>query len=274
MLEIETIEVSVTQMGFALILKPPGKSRIVPVFIGPLEAYSISMAQQGRKTERPLTHDLMKTVLDSLSFGIKKIVVNDFQEGTFFAKVYFENKNDPKSSLIEVDARPSDAIAMAIRLSAPIFMAKEVYEQTAIEMNELREHIQREELSIEEESQILDTLFSSLEDSPSISSSQSPRGGFIHGILSEFDQPPEKETKSEQEKQTYSSSPSSKTSKEDFQSRGDVLKQMLKAAIKQERYEDAALIRDELKEFERSSENQSPGKKKNRKKNLSNKKSN
>ena len=274
MLEIEIVEVSVTQMGFALILKPPGRSRIVPIFIGPLETYSISMALQGQKTERPLTHDLIKIILDSLGFVIKKVVVYDFQEGTFFAKIYLENKNNSKSgNSIEIDARPSDAIAMAIRLGSPIFMTKEVYEQTAIEMEELREHIQREESPLEEENQVLDTLFGSLEDDFSASGNQPPQSNLIQGILSEFDQPPEGKPKSQQKKQVKIS-PSSEPLKEDFQSREDVLKQMLRTAINQERYEDAALIRDKLKEFKLSSGNKTTEKKKSKKKNPTNKGSN
>ena len=179
MLEIEVIEVSVTQMGFALVLKSHSHSRIVPIFIGPLETYSISMALQGQKTERPLTHDVIKIMLDSFGFTVKKVVVNNFQEGIFFAQIYFANKNSAKSSsLIQVDSRPSDAIAMAIRFSAPIFMVKEVYEQTSIEIGDLQEQIQKGESTIETESRILDTLFSSLEEASDISVGQTPQKQF------------------------------------------------------------------------------------------------
>ena len=138
MLEVKILEVSVTQMGFAIVLQPPGKKKVVPIFIGPLETYSISSALENQKSERPMTHDLLKTILVSLNYKVYKVVINNFQNGTFFARLFLTGNTDEKD-VIEVDARPSDSIALAVRFGAPIFMDEEVYEKVSVDMDLIKE---------------------------------------------------------------------------------------------------------------------------------------
>ena len=97
---------------------PRTKSRIVPVWVGPAEAMQLGMAVEHMKTPRPLTHDLMLDALTNLDARIDHAVVNDVKGTTFFAKLYLKQGD----RVIELDARPSDAIALAIREDAPIFI--------------------------------------------------------------------------------------------------------------------------------------------------------
>ena len=159
MLEISIIEISVTDVGFALMLKAPDRKKIVPIFIGPLETYSISTAIGNQKTNRPLTHDLMKNALLHTNAFISKVVLDHFQNGTFFAKLYINVSSDKKNTpqkVIEIDARPSDAIAMAIRFQSPIYITEEIYDETSLDLELVRKRIQ--DISKEEHDSLIDSL--------------------------------------------------------------------------------------------------------------------
>ena len=219
MLEIEIIEVSVTQMGFALMLKPPNKEKVVPVFIGPLETYSISGALEGQKCERPLTHDLAKTMLRNLDQEVRKIVIDDFKEGTFYAKLYLAPA-EKEAEAIEIDCRPSDAIALALRFQAPIYMLEHVYDATSIDSNLIKEKTKADDKSDE-------------------------KGEIIQNIIDEFGAPPPPVEKPRSTKRTDERH-SSDQEGDKYLTKEEVLKQMLKAAISKENYEEAARIRDEI----------------------------
>lgn len=95
---------------------------VLPIWIGPFEAFSIATAMGDEKPPRPMTHDLLQHVLERLGGRLERVVVRDIQEGTFFASLYVRRDTEE----IEVDARPSDAIALAVRVKAPIFVTREV----------------------------------------------------------------------------------------------------------------------------------------------------
>lgn len=133
MLEVHLQEVSITHMGFALLLRPNQSQRVVPIFIGPLETYSISSVLENRQSERPLTHDLARDMLILTNHSVEKVHVDDFREGIFYAHVFI--KDDREAGIVkEVEARPSDAIAMALRFNAPIFISEKVFEQTSVDV--------------------------------------------------------------------------------------------------------------------------------------------
>ena len=111
-----------------VILKDADSHRFLPIWIGQFEATSILMEIQGIKPSRPLTHDLLRSVIDQLQATVQRIVINDLKDGTFFAKIYM-SKNSLK---LEVDARPSDAIALAVRAKVPIFAASKVVDKASI----------------------------------------------------------------------------------------------------------------------------------------------
>ena len=111
-----------------IILKSEESDQAIPIWIGLLEATSIASAMQDIKYERPMTHDLFKTFSDTLKISIAKIEVCDLRDNTFFARIYFVSKDGS----FDIDARPSDAIALALRFSAPIFVADAVLQQSKI----------------------------------------------------------------------------------------------------------------------------------------------
>jgi hypothetical protein len=104
--------------AYALILKEVNGERRLPIIIGAFEAQSIALEMEGIKPPRPLTHDLIKSVIDSLGGGLSDVYINDLRDGTFYARLLVDNQ--------EIDSRPSDAIALAVRYGAPIFVAEKV----------------------------------------------------------------------------------------------------------------------------------------------------
>ena len=134
MIEVHLQEVSITHMGFALLLRPEKSQRVVPIFIGPLETYSISSVLEQKSSERPLTHDLTRDMLILTNHSIEKVHVDDFREGIFYAHIFL--KDDRESGIIkEIESRPSDAIALALRFKAPIFIAEKVFDETSVDIS-------------------------------------------------------------------------------------------------------------------------------------------
>jgi uncharacterized protein len=104
--------------AYALILKEVNGSRRLPIIIGAFEAQSIALEMEGIKPPRPLTHDLMKNLIDTLGGELVDVYISELREGTFFARLNLDSQ--------EIDSRPSDAIALAVRYGAPIFVAEKV----------------------------------------------------------------------------------------------------------------------------------------------------
>jgi bifunctional DNase/RNase len=111
-----------------IILKSEEDELAVPIWIGLLEATSIASALQNIKYERPMTHDLLKNFADTLQISIVKVEVCDLKDNTFYARIYFVSKD--KS--FDIDARPSDAIALALRFKAPIYVEDSVMQKSKI----------------------------------------------------------------------------------------------------------------------------------------------
>jgi len=105
-----------------------GEKRSVPIVIGIVEIFAIDRRLKGIEPPRPMTHDLMASVINHLGANIDKIVINDLKDHTFYAKIYLRDK---EGVLVEVDSRPSDAIAVSVAMKAPIFVADHVLTETA-----------------------------------------------------------------------------------------------------------------------------------------------
>ena len=112
-----------------VLLKTADGNKFLPIWIGHPEAAAILMKLQGASTPRPLTHDLVTDMLGELGVQIVRITVTELKENTFYASITVQQNG----SEIEIDSRPSDAIALAVRAEAPIFAAEEVIEESAIE---------------------------------------------------------------------------------------------------------------------------------------------
>ncbi|MCK4716547.1 MAG: bifunctional nuclease family protein, partial [Candidatus Marinimicrobia bacterium] len=142
--------------GYAIILKEIGGNRQLPVIVGVFEAQSIALALQQVKMSRPMTHDLFVRVLTRLGASIQKVVINDLIDGTFYAKITLKNKYD--QSLVHIDSRPSDAIAIALRVDADIIVSESVMEEAGqlLKLPDLQKHLSVEETPAEDN--LLDRL--------------------------------------------------------------------------------------------------------------------
>jgi bifunctional DNase/RNase len=112
-----------------VLLKTAEGNRFLPIWIGHNEAAAILMKLQGASTPRPLTHDLVTEILGQLDAQVVRIIVTELRENTFFAEITVQQDG----AEIQIDSRPSDAIALALRADAPIYAADEVIEESAIE---------------------------------------------------------------------------------------------------------------------------------------------
>jgi len=126
-----------------VLLKTAEGSKFLPIWIGHPEAAAILMRLQGASTPRPMTHDLVTDILAQLEAQVVRITVTELRENTFFAEITVQQNG----SEIQIDSRPSDAIALALRADAPIFVADEVIEESAIEFE--GEEVQEEEMVAE-----------------------------------------------------------------------------------------------------------------------------
>jgi hypothetical protein len=128
-LELMVLGLSASPAGgnaYALILKEVDGSRRLPIIIGAFEAQAIALELEGVIPPRPLTHDLFKNFIDASGSTVLDVEISDLQDGTFYARVNFENPD------IELDARPSDAIAVAVRFKVPIYVNSNILEETGL----------------------------------------------------------------------------------------------------------------------------------------------
>ena len=127
---------------FIVILRDEDNSDMLPIWVGKPEASSISFALEDVTTPRPMTHDLMKAVLDVVDAKVISVVISDLKENTYYAKVHLTYEDSEYS----IDARPSDAIALALRTKAPIFANEEVIrKQASDELDQWLENLKPED---------------------------------------------------------------------------------------------------------------------------------
>jgi hypothetical protein len=124
-----------------LILKDKEEKQVLPIWIGAMEAMSISISLNKVSISRPLTHDLMIRILGTLEAEISKVVVVDLKEGTYYAEIHLEQNNQTYL----VDSRPSDAIALAVRCDVPIFANEELLEQVGKQFDQEHEVVLKDE---------------------------------------------------------------------------------------------------------------------------------
>lgn len=135
---IDSIRVSLMSQHRIVVLKEENGNRFLPIWIGPFEADAITLQLQGVDAPRPLTHDLLKTVIETLGGEVVHILINGLEKNTYFARIVLDVNGDT----VEIDSRPSDAIALSVRVNAPVFIADEVMEQAGL--------LPEEELSLTE----------------------------------------------------------------------------------------------------------------------------
>jgi hypothetical protein len=193
LIEVKISDITLTNVGFAIFLKPKddSDSKVVPIFIGPLETHAITSVLDGITPPRPMTHDLIMMFIPALGAQVVKVTIDEIVDSTFYAKISLRKDNE----VFLIDARPSDSIAIALRAEAPIFISKKVLEEAGVVMRGGELPGEREDAS----------------------------EGDIESILSSSDSPPKTQL--------------------------ELLQDNLAIAIKNEDYESAAKLRDQIKKI-------------------------
>jgi hypothetical protein len=120
-IQVDILGISVnpnSQRAYALLLREIDGDRRLPIIIGEAEAQAIANELEGVRPQRPMTHDLLRNVIEALGSSVREIVISSIKDGTYYASINFEYSD------VEVDARPSDAIALAVRCQVPMYVEK------------------------------------------------------------------------------------------------------------------------------------------------------
>jgi len=144
---IDSIRASLLSQHRVVVLKEEGLERYLAIWIGPYEADAIMIKAKDGEVARPLTHGLLELGVRKLGATVSNVVVNDLHDDTFFARVVMDRDGEP----IELDARPSDAIALAVRVQSPIFVSESVMERAGVTPDE---EIDLDALTPEEEEKL------------------------------------------------------------------------------------------------------------------------
>ena len=148
-IEVKVINLSLSHLGFVVMLGSESYKKTLPIFIGAPEAQAIAVVLNGVESPRPMTHDLSANVVRSLGCSISKVLICSLIDNTFYAKIFFEFLETPSNNF-DMDARPSDAIALGLRFGAPIFVVQSVMEEAGIAPEEdklPKEDAEKKELS-------------------------------------------------------------------------------------------------------------------------------
>lgn len=206
-LEILGLSASPASNGaYALILKETGGTRRLPIVIGAPEAQAIAVEMEGVKPPRPMTHDLLKNIIEQFGGTVSEVSIVDMKDSTFFAVIIIDGLS------LEIDARPSDAIAIAVRFNAPIYITDSILEEAGFYPENADDSLGDDD-GDEEENDLLDLL---------------------------------RESKQETDKDDEDKEPPSTEGMSYFEQ----LKVKLAAAISKEDYEEAAKIRDEMQKIQ------------------------
>lgn len=125
---IDSIRISLISQHRIVMLRDVDGDRQLPIWIGPCEAESITLELQDTEVARPLTHDLLKNVIEAMGGKVSHILINELRDQVFYARLYV----DVNGTLIDIDCRPSDAIAVAVRAKVPVFIEEQVMDEIAI----------------------------------------------------------------------------------------------------------------------------------------------
>jgi uncharacterized protein len=138
---VESIRVNMANYKRVVMLKEKPDGRFLPIWIGHFEADAIAIPLQNVQVSRPLTHDLLQAIVTALGGTVVSVVINDLADETFYAKLVV----DANGRHLEIDSRPSDAIAVAVRAGVPIYVAESVMDQAGVKLDEAEEEQQQPE---------------------------------------------------------------------------------------------------------------------------------
>ena len=136
MLRVQVAQLAVDQStnNPVVLLRAAGEEGFLPIWIGAPEASAIASEMAGHQFERPLTHDLLRSVISGFGATVQRVTINELRGSTFFAKVYVTRDNE----IMVVDARPSDSIALALRFEAPIFVDEDLFRENSRQIGTAR----------------------------------------------------------------------------------------------------------------------------------------
>jgi len=140
---VDRVTLDTATNRFVVVLKDDEKNRWLPIVVGATEAQAIALQLEKVEPPRPLTHDLMKNLLESIDVQISRVIVSDLRENTYYAQIGLQLNGKKR----EIDARPSDAIALALRMKAPIFVEDTVMKKAAVSD---RQEAKEREMPVEE----------------------------------------------------------------------------------------------------------------------------
>ncbi len=141
---VESVRVSATGMQRVVVLKEKESERYLLIWVGTPEAGAIALSMQGVPVARPMTHDLLRNVIEAMGGKVRRILVNDLVDNTFFARIIV----DVDGKAVEIDARPSDAIALALRTKSSIFVEERVLDEAGISASSNDKGNDEEDLSV------------------------------------------------------------------------------------------------------------------------------
>jgi uncharacterized protein len=141
---IESIRVSLMNYQRVVILREKSSDRYLPIWIGPAEADAIAVQLQEVAVARPLTHDLLRSIIDDLGAVVNHVLVNDLSNDTFYARIVLDVNGESR----EIDSRPSDAIALAVRAKVPIFANETVLDRAGVMLDKDGEAVQGSERAV------------------------------------------------------------------------------------------------------------------------------
>ncbi|MGI6037547.1 MAG: bifunctional nuclease family protein [Limnochordia bacterium] len=131
-MKVKVVGIDQSSMLPVVIITDDAERGFIPIVIGPAEANAITLQMEGIKPPRPITHDLLKNILDGFNARVERVVITDLRDETYFARIYLQT---PQGK-IDIDARPSDAIALALRTDAPIYITEAVASKAMIHTGE------------------------------------------------------------------------------------------------------------------------------------------
>ncbi len=201
----EVWTVAKAEQGNAVLVRPLGLDVAVPIFIAPLEAQSILIGMGNVKMPRPLTHDLFITALEHLESSINRVEITALKDGTYYAKLILESSGTENA----IDARPSDCLALAVRVKCPIYIDEAVVDEAGISVKMVEEK-NKDNRELEEVDAVSDNILPA-EEAPRLSDVP-----LMDNMVAEMES----------------------------------LKKLLDAAIEEENYEEAARLRDRIRELE------------------------
>ncbi len=154
--KVHQLVIDPTTMQPVVFLADSLEERALPIWIGPFEANAINAVIQGTQPPRPLTHDLLETIIRKTNGKVQRIVITHSKDGLYYATMVVEKEG----TMVEIDARPSDSIVMALKFKAPIYVSKNLFREMAIPLGEQKEIEERYGLSIQELTPLLAESFS------------------------------------------------------------------------------------------------------------------